>query len=70
MNIFESLWGTIFLGAIGTAFLYRAYYFWDDNGVFSFFMGAMGLIFLAYAIGLFLIPLVYSLIDSFKRNKK
>jgi len=70
MNILKYLWGTIFLGAIGTAFLYRAYSFWDDNGVFSFFMGAMGLIFLAYTVGLFLVPLLYSLWDFLNGNKK
>ena len=68
MNILENLWGVIFLGAIGTAFLYRAYSFWDDNGVFSFCMGAMGLIFLAYAIGLFLWPTLCSIFDSFRKK--
>ena len=69
MNILTYLWGTIFLGAIGFAFLYRAYENLD-TGFFAFLMGMMGLIFLAYAIGLFLIPLLESLWSFIKGDKK
>jgi len=50
---------------MSVAAFYRAYLFWDDNSVFSFFMGFAGLIFASYSIGLFLLPLI----DSFKKGK-
>jgi len=66
MNIFENIYGTLFTGAIAVAFFYLTYSLWNDNLVFSLFLGFFGFIFAFYSIGLFLMPLI----DLFKKRRK
>jgi len=66
MNIFEKIYGTIFMGLIATGLFVATYLIWSDNPTFALIIGFFGLICALYAIGLFLLPLIHSI----KNRKK
>jgi len=62
-TISEKIYGILLCGSIGIAGVWIAFGIWNDNPVFSVFVCLIGLIFLFFCFGFFILPF-------FERNKK